>query len=473
MGSTGTSTPYGRRLLHTTVDELAQTDPSRAWASIPYDDDDLSIGYQDIAYNVLANSVNKLAWFIETSLGPSAHFETIAYIGQPDVRYQMMSLAAAKTQYKVLFSSHMHSSVAHLALMAHTEATALFTAEGVQVADILASRPMRHFIIPELDDLVSAAPVKHYPYTKTFEQAAQDPYLILHSSGTTGMPKPIHWNHACTAALDARANLALVDPITTQQRRFTMEHPGKSRFFVPFTQFHAIASFVLPVACVFGGATYIPGFRRRLTTKDDIFNVLKHANISDAFMSPAMIEDIVRAPDVATYLSQIRTLLYGGAPMNQAAAETASKYTRLYSQWGMTELAKGVDFATSPADYDYCAFDTVSSGMRMEPLEGDDNLLHMFIDRTPTSCLYMPVFHRQPELQTFDTGDLWEPHPDPAKAPFTFRFRGRTDDLITYADGENVGLPQAILPTISHTSHLPSPHPKAQPLISSHFPHPI
>lgn len=101
MGSLGVTPQYGRRLLHTTVDDLAESEPHRAFASIPFDDDDLSKGYEDVTYAVLANAVNKLAWFISACLGPPTDFETIAYIGRPDMRYQIMSLAAAKTQYKV------------------------------------------------------------------------------------------------------------------------------------------------------------------------------------------------------------------------------------------------------------------------------------------------------------------------------------------------------------------------------------
>lgn len=77
------------------------TDPHRPWASVPFDDDDLSKGYEDITYDVLANAVNKLAWFIDSCIGRPTNFETVAYIGRPDLRYQIMTLAVSKTQYKV------------------------------------------------------------------------------------------------------------------------------------------------------------------------------------------------------------------------------------------------------------------------------------------------------------------------------------------------------------------------------------
>ena len=46
--------------------------------------------------------------------------------------------------------------------------------------------------------------VRPYLYEKTFEEARQDPIMIVHTSGTTGMPKPIVLNHAIYATIDAQ-----------------------------------------------------------------------------------------------------------------------------------------------------------------------------------------------------------------------------------------------------------------------------
>lgn len=80
----------GKRLLPVIIDQLAHEDPERPWGSIPLDDYDLSQGYADISYAALANAINKLAWMVEKSIGRSQSFETIAYLGTPDVRYHMV-----------------------------------------------------------------------------------------------------------------------------------------------------------------------------------------------------------------------------------------------------------------------------------------------------------------------------------------------------------------------------------------------
>lgn len=178
----------GRRLLPAVIDQRARDEPERPWCSLPRDDYDLSKGFENISFARFANGINKLAWFIEKAIGKSTSFETIAYLGVTDVRYHMFQMAVCKTGHKVLFSTMLNTPEVHVSLMEQTDCKALFTAQGVHVKDILASRPMRHTVIPELEVLLESGPVPHYPYEKTFEEAEHDPYLILHTSGTTGDP---------------------------------------------------------------------------------------------------------------------------------------------------------------------------------------------------------------------------------------------------------------------------------------------
>lgn len=184
----------GQRLFPVVIDERARDEPDMVWCSLPYDDADLSQGYEDITYAVFANAINKLSWFLVKNVGRPTNFESIAYFGSPDIRYHMMQMAAAKTGYKVLFSSQLNSRYMHLPLLEKTQCTTILSAVGVFVNDLLVASPRKlaHFVIPDLEDLLDhreLAPM--FPYTKTFEEAQWDPYMILTTSGTTGNPKPV------------------------------------------------------------------------------------------------------------------------------------------------------------------------------------------------------------------------------------------------------------------------------------------
>lgn len=57
--------------------------------------------------------------------------------------------------------------------------------------------------IPEIDELLDAESTESFPYNKTFDEAIQDPFCLLHTSGTTGLPKPITWSHGLIGTMDA------------------------------------------------------------------------------------------------------------------------------------------------------------------------------------------------------------------------------------------------------------------------------
>ena len=46
-----------------------------------------------------------------------------------------------------------------------------------------------------------------FPHTKTFDQAWAEPLVVLHTSGTTGFPKPVIWTHGWAAAFAFQLNL--------------------------------------------------------------------------------------------------------------------------------------------------------------------------------------------------------------------------------------------------------------------------
>lgn len=71
------------------------------------------------------------------------------------------------------------------------------------VEDFLQQRRMRVLDIPEIDELLDAESTKSFPYTKTFDEAIRDPFCLLHTSGTTGLPKPVTWSHGLIGTMDA------------------------------------------------------------------------------------------------------------------------------------------------------------------------------------------------------------------------------------------------------------------------------
>lgn len=77
--------------------------------------------------------------------------------------------------------------------------------QNEMLPQLLSHRPMKVIEIPETDELLSTEPVPDYPYNKTFQEAASDPSCVLHTSGSTGLPKPIVWEIPFSARWMPRA----------------------------------------------------------------------------------------------------------------------------------------------------------------------------------------------------------------------------------------------------------------------------
>lgn len=54
----------------------------------------------------------------------------------------------------------------------------------------------------DLDQVLDDAPAPVHPYDETFESAELDPVLIMHTSGSTGIPKPIYCKQGLFTSAD-------------------------------------------------------------------------------------------------------------------------------------------------------------------------------------------------------------------------------------------------------------------------------
>lgn len=91
---------YGNRTLPQTLDDLASSTPDRLYASVPRERD-ISNGFIDVSCGDMARCANFMAHWIGINLGSSADFETLAYIGIPDLRSAAVFLGAVKCGYRV------------------------------------------------------------------------------------------------------------------------------------------------------------------------------------------------------------------------------------------------------------------------------------------------------------------------------------------------------------------------------------
>ena len=98
---------YGHRLIPSLIDIRAQEDPQRPVWSIPCSSN-LADGFRDINYGQIAQAINRTAWWVDENVGRSTTFETLAYMGPPDLRYAILTVAAQKTGHTVSCRSNVY-----------------------------------------------------------------------------------------------------------------------------------------------------------------------------------------------------------------------------------------------------------------------------------------------------------------------------------------------------------------------------
>ena len=100
------------------------------------------------------------------------------------------------------------------------------------LAALLSVHKMEVLEVPSINELLEGK-ARPYPYAKTFEEAKHEPLLVLHTSGTTGLPKPLVWTHDWVAAYYIMTQLEPPPGYESQARLYQ-----NKRVFFMFPPFH-------------------------------------------------------------------------------------------------------------------------------------------------------------------------------------------------------------------------------------------
>src|SRR5690348_7717816 len=111
----------------------------------------------------------------------------------------------------MLFLSPRNQLEAHLNVLEGVDCRVFLSGKDTHVENILSNRCMGTCTVPELEELLDDAPVEVYPYTKTIDEARMDPCLVLHTTGSTGLPKPITWKLGILSTYEAWRTIPHVD----------------------------------------------------------------------------------------------------------------------------------------------------------------------------------------------------------------------------------------------------------------------
>lgn len=214
----------------------------------------------------------------------------------------------------MLYLSPRNTLAGHLNVLEKSDCHIFLTAKNTRIEHILQSRTMQSATVPELDELLSDIPVPGYPYTKTFEQARKDPCLVLHTTGSTGLPKPITWKLEILSTYEAWRTIPSINGYIST----TEIYQEAARVYNTMPLFHTSGlntgitmSLLLGVTTVYGAAGVLPN----ATYADKMH---KHANVEASVGPPSIYEELSYEPESLERISKMRFVLACGGMLKFA-----------------------------------------------------------------------------------------------------------------------------------------------------------
>jgi thioester reductase-like protein len=287
--------------------------------------------------------------------------------------------------------------------------------------------------IPSFDDLCQLGREEGV-FAGHYDDAETTPVMILHTSGSTGNPKPIKITNGAVAASRYFADLAIEDGRQTVPG-LLMGNPqvdagGSTHLLAPIPFFHVmgIMMMVRSVLCK-GPLLALPP--QRIPNAQLVMVVLEQKRPWGVLLPPSLLEDISNTPRGMKALTQLAYAFYGGAPLAKDVAERITKHTTLVAAIGSTECCAIASFETDQTYFNYWEW-SPKAGVVMEPQM--DGLHEMVIKRVKGSKV-QAVFYNFPELDEWRTKDLYEQHP---KNPSMWMYKCRKDDVLVLNNGEKL-----------------------------------
>ncbi|KAJ3917166.1 hypothetical protein F5877DRAFT_91368 [Lentinula edodes] len=263
------------------------------------------------------------------------------------------------------------------------------------------------------------------PPVRTFTPKDNDTALYLHSSGSTGFPKPVRLSH-----LNFKNYISVL--CMDEMRSLGFKRYGAAGL----PPFHVMAVFNQLFVALYAQITVC--LLPPVVTKPDALpvmmsadNILENARLTQAsaiLTIPTFLTIWSHSEEAVQQLTQYTLVFYGGGPLPPSTGDyLVSRGVKVVTAYGGTEMGLLVKATIDPENWSYAEFSDKCK-IRWIP-QGDGTFEAQFL----TTDIHHPAVENIPDVKGYATSDLFVPHPT---NPNKWKIVGRVDDVIIHSSGE-------------------------------------
>ncbi|PIL34373.1 hypothetical protein GSI_03148 [Ganoderma sinense ZZ0214-1] len=393
-----------------------------------------------ITYSTANEAINRSARYLTHSVGrePTAPtgLPVIAILANTDtITYFCTVVGAFRAGFCAFLISTRNASPAVVDMVKRTGATHLIVSPDLPMSELaneavklLAADGVniKRLAMPSFADLFPEVLDEESLYEKavelptTYDVKASS--TIMHSSGSSGHPKPIGWTQRQMISIGSeplKCNMGLMGSI--------MGGHGTPMF-------HGLGSFMYSGAPTNGFvvAAFKPSSPPTVPTPDAVWQGISKTGSDFSWSVPSFIEEWSRDPEKVLYMKRMRGVIFGGAALNdQVGNALAAQGISLYTIYGMTEVGLVNTFARPNPGMDW-AYWSVTASLKGAFRPTGDGTYEVVILSPPE--LPLPVTNTKVgDQDAYATSDLVAPHPT---QPGLWKIVGRADEQIILSNGE-------------------------------------
>ncbi|KAK0493925.1 L-aminoadipate-semialdehyde dehydrogenase [Armillaria luteobubalina] len=384
---------------------------------------------RSLTFSQIQSAVDRLVWHYsslglapKTALGEVPPVQTIAVLTSTAIDESLLEIALAKLGLTALLLSVNNSvpAIAHLTRL--TDATHLihgakFVQEAHDAQELLRNQGYKVELVDDRrfplwgPEGVENTKIKSFPAVLTPEQESKRPAVILHSSGSTGFPKPVRITH-----YGLIANVAL-----------NQNKPGFSTLPV----FHGYGHFAV-FRCMYPGQPLTLFPHHLPLTSSNICAVLAASPlVRQCYAVPYIIKLLAETPAGVNALASFDIVAYAGAPLpDDLGDRLVEAGVNLLSIYGTTEtgslMNSNRDFVTDKL-WNWTRPLLGSANYLVWEPQGGDTFEVIVKDGYP------PKIETNRPDGSYATKDLFLRHPERKDL---YKYIGRLDDTLVHILGE-------------------------------------